>query len=255
MEPPSADQLLASAINFLVQGEEKDAALVLLFCEASYGDAQPFNGSFSIHLVGPRVAYDAYNRVEMDFNETDPYSVAFPTTPIQDAVKAAFAAITPSDMTLEDIYIRVQLIDVQPGWREELREIAHGRRVHNQGVEIPGREIVEWGNMRFRSQSEARIAKALDTVGVLFLPNCLARLNNSMGRGTKEADFLVCANGKWGILEVDGPYHPRAADDHERDRLFQQHGIKVTQRFTSDERYSNAPAVVQKFLALLDRNG
>ena len=89
-----------------------------------------------------------------------------------------------------------------------------------------GREIVEWGNLRFRSQSEVRIAKALDAVWVLFLPNCLARLNSNFGRFTKEADFLVCANGKWGILEVDGPFHPRAADDHERDRLFQQHGIR-----------------------------
>ena len=56
MEPPSADQLLASAIHFLIQGEEKDARLMLLFCEAAFGPGEPFNDRFSIHLVGPRAA-------------------------------------------------------------------------------------------------------------------------------------------------------------------------------------------------------
>jgi hypothetical protein len=32
---PPADQLLASAIHYLIQGDEKDAALVLFFCEAA----------------------------------------------------------------------------------------------------------------------------------------------------------------------------------------------------------------------------
>jgi hypothetical protein len=36
MDLPPAEQLLASAIQFLIQGDEKDAALVLSFCEASY---------------------------------------------------------------------------------------------------------------------------------------------------------------------------------------------------------------------------
>jgi len=212
-----------------------------------------YEQSCSIALVGPRVAYDAYHATMEVLDE--PMGTPYEVVPVKDAVQRAFEAIVPAHTELREILIRVQLVDVQPDWREELREIAHGRRVHNQGVDIPGREIIEWGNLRFRSQSEARIAKALDATGVLFLPNCLARLATGNGRGTREADFLVCASGKGGILEVDGPYHPRAADDHERDRLFQQHGIKVTQRFTAEECYSNAPAVVQKFPALLDRNG
>lgn len=254
-EMPLAEQLIASAVQYLIQGEDKDAALVLLSCEAAYSFSDYDNHSrlrFSIHLTGPRLAYDAYHRQETRFDPSDmPYSFA----PIEYAIRDAFSAVTPAEAHLLGIEIRVQLVDIQSGWREELREIAHGRRVHNQGVEIPGREIFEWGNLRFRSQSEVRIAKALDAAGVLFLPNCLARLNNGGSRNTKEADFLVCANGRWGILEVDGPFHPRAATDHERDRLFQQHGIKVTQRFPAEDCYSNAPGVVQRFLTLLDKNG
>lgn len=37
MDLPPADQLLASAVQYLIQGDEKDAALVLLHCEAEYG--------------------------------------------------------------------------------------------------------------------------------------------------------------------------------------------------------------------------
>jgi hypothetical protein len=83
-----------------------------------------------------------------------------------------------------------------------------------------------------------RIAVALDRSGVLFLPNCMGRLSGSTGRKNLECDFLVCHEGKWGILEVDGePYHPakRAAQDHERDRLFKAHGIRVVERFDARE--------------------
>lgn len=250
---PSADQLLASAIHYLVQGDQQDAALTLLFCEASCSERILDSGDveFNIFLVGPRVAYDSFRRVEEQWNE----GVYSSWQPIAYAAKEAFVAIAPPYTKCVGVDIRVQLVDIAPGWREELKEIAHGRRVHNQGVEIPGREIIEWGNLRFRSQAEVRIAKALDATGVLFLPNCLARLNNAAARITKEADFLVCSHGKWGILEVDGPFHPRAASDHDRDRLFQHHGIKVTHRFPAERCYSDASGVVREFLALLDQNG
>jgi very-short-patch-repair endonuclease len=52
---------------------------------------------------------------------------------------------------------------------------------------------------------------------------------------------------------VDGPHHVRAAQDHERDRLFRAYGIYV-ERFTAEECYQDAPAVVRKFLTLLARN-
>ncbi len=257
---PPADQLLASAIHYLIQGDEKDAALILLFCEAaclselvpsSVLSKNRSDVAFHVFLVGPRAAYEAFNRWEQGFDDNLPFAAY----PMRSAVISAFEAIAPPGSRCKGVDIRVQLIDIQPGWREELQEIAHGRRVHNQGVEIPGREIIEWGNLRFRSQSEIRIAKALDATRVLFLPNCLARLNKVNARLTKEADFLVCSHGKWGILEVDGPFHPRAAEDHERDRLFQQHGIKITQRFPAERCYDDAPDVVREFLTLLERNG
>ena len=107
---------------------------------------------------------------------------------------------------------------VDPDWRDELLEIARGRGVHNQAAtaSIP----ITWNNLHFRSKSELRIAEALDRAGVLFFPNCRLRLTTPDGRRNREADFLVCKGGQWGILEVDGePFHPptRTLHDHERD--------------------------------------
>jgi very-short-patch-repair endonuclease len=98
------------------------------------------------------------------------------------------------------------------------------------------------------------VAQALDRAGVLFLPNCRARLNLNDKRTNREADFLVCHHGKWGILEVDGePFHPpsRTVQDHERDRLFQKHGIKTIEHYDATRCYNAPSDVVAEFLQLL----
>jgi hypothetical protein len=80
--------------------------------------------------------------------------------------------------------------------------------IHNQLAD-PSKVKVTWNKNRLRSHSEMRVAVALDEAGVLFLPNCLGRLSVPAGRKNLECDFLVCQDGKWGILEVDGePWHP-----------------------------------------------
>lgn len=258
MPLPDGEPLLANAIQYLIHGDERDAALLLLSCEAECGYSED---GFCVYLTGPREVYQALgytppmNTSGLYIDEMRVQEVWESDNRLNNQVKEAFKAVTPNGLDFTGFSVRVKYADIQPGWREELLEIAHGRRVHNQGVDIPGREIIEWGNLRFRSQTEVRIARALDTVGVLFLPNCLARLNKDNARTTKEADFLVCQNGKWGILEADGPFHPRAASDHDRDRLFRQHGIKVIERFTAEDCYEDAPGVVRKFLTLLQQNG
>jgi very-short-patch-repair endonuclease len=82
----------------------------------------------------------------------------------------------------------------------------------------------------------------------------MARLGTDDERKNREADFLVCANGKWGILEVDGePFHPpsRTVDDHTRDRLFKDHGIRVVEHFDASECSERPAEVVASFLKLL----
>jgi hypothetical protein len=238
MIEPSDDQILASAARFLIDGGEDHAASVLLSCSltAAVGQNDFGEDHWSITLVCPRVAYDIL----------DDGSHA-----ITQAVQRAIEAVLPERMPVW-FGVRGQLLEIDPEWRTELLEIARGRRITNQAADA--KNYITWMNLRFRSQSEMRVAHALDARGVLFLPNCRARLSSSRGRHNLEPDFLVCFEGGWGILEVDGDlFHPptRASEDHERDRLFRAYGVRVVERFKADECFENAEAVVSRFLNIL----
>jgi hypothetical protein len=236
-----ADNLLASAVKYLIEGEEHEAATVLLMCTIYVEENSDFINGINVRLSGPRTAREL---------------LGWESSAMRAPVMEAFESVLPGYMYLKEMFVSGQYLDnLDPDWRQELLEISSGRGVHNQGVEIPNRTTVSWNNLRFRSESERRIAIALDANGALFLPNCLARLSKGDGRLTKEADFLVCNDGRWGVLEVDGPFHPRAAVDHDRDRLFQAHGIKVTERYDWERCYNDALGVVREFLALLALNG
>jgi hypothetical protein len=127
--------------------------------------------------------------------------------------------------------------------------------INNQGIQFYSNSTIHtWENLRFRSKTEIKIAEALDRTGVLFVPNSLARLNTSKGRENKEADFLICYKGKWGVLEVDGPYHTaeRRVEEQERERIFKKNGIKVVERFDSERCYNNPGEVVQEFFKMIE---
>jgi very-short-patch-repair endonuclease len=88
--------------------------------------------------------------------------------------------------------------------------------------------------------------------GVMFLPNCKARVGSSEQRRNQEADFIVMYGGVWGVLEVDGPHHEgKAAADHRRDRPLHHHGAAAVQRYESLECFKDPDGVVLKFMALL----
>lgn len=246
MTETSQDQTLASAARFLIDGGEEDAANVLLSCELEYwqsGDTW-YSGDEVLHalhvsLTAPRAAYDILTNK---------------SHPITAAIRRALEAVLPGNTYIKHFTVHAQLIDIDPDWRSELLEIARGRGIHNQAVEAQSSLV--WSNLRFRSKSEIRIAQALDKAGVLYLPNCRARLGGSGERRNREPDFLVCHEGKWGILEIDGePFHPpsRAAHDHERDRLFRSHGVRVVEHFDASRCFSDPDVVVREFLQLLSK--
>lgn len=238
--------LQASAARFLMDGGEEDAAGVLLLCDLECEDSgdswhQGDETVWAMHvkLTGPRAAYDILRD---------------PDHPVTSAIRNAVGAVLPSDQYIKHFTAHAELIDIDPSWRSELLEIARGRGIHNQVDR--SRPPISWMNLNFRSKSEVRIAQALDKAGVLFLPNCLARCTTPDGRRNREADFLVCLEGKWGILEVDGePFHPpaRTVHDHERDRIFKAHGIRVVEHFDSGECFDNPEGVVRSFLEILRR--
>ena len=240
------EQLIASAATFLVDGGEFDAANVILSCrieEIEHGSSS-FSGdrtlsSGYIKLRGPRSALDIINDHKHQMYE-----------PVHRALQASL----PHDSWLEPLSARLELANVSHGWREDLAEIARGRSVANQASNA--QHVKTWERLRFRSMSEVKIAQALDRAGVMFLPLCMVRLASPEGRVNREPDFLVCVEGKWGILEVDGePFHPpqRATEDHERDRLFRNYGVRVVEHYDATKCFRDPDAIVAEFLGLVDR--
>lgn len=134
--------------------------------------------------------------------------------------------------------------DERCAWSEEVSTVD----ATNQGLGSP----YQWNGLNFRSKSEIKIAQALDERGVLYFPNARGRLSLNYRRVNREADFLICHEGRWGILEYDGGiYHQTAADDHARDLLWNAHGVWFIKRFSSSECYNNPTEVVDLFLEVL----
>src|SRR5260370_35771889 len=242
---PDSERVHASAVTFLTDGHEEKAARILLSCdlevEAHYVWLAPdegYNdGTFDVELAAPRAIYEIISNAE------------HPTTKL---IEEAIRVTLNRPYHLDN---RLLLPKVTPGWKEKMLDALQENSVVNQGNPIENRPTYSWNNLRFRSNTEIKIAEALDKAGVLFFPNCMARLGPIGERRNKEADFLICDDGKWGILEIDGEaYHSNAATDHERDRFFRTYGIRVIERFTASQCYNNPEAVIRRFLVLLKKN-
>jgi hypothetical protein len=243
--PVDSDRFMASMARFLIEGDEREEARLLLACNMeSYEeeDRSNFETWHCLHVTfhGPRKVYRLLRE------ESSNLHVAF---------LHAAKALAPS--YFDEVKIKARAAVVVPNsadWRNELLAILDGRDVDNQAIGFKATRTYE--GLRFRSESEVRIAQALDRAHVMYVPNCRARVGSVDRRRNIEADFLVMVGGKWGVLEVDGEqWHiGHAARDHERDRPFHFHGAKIVQRFDAGECFENADAVVAKFIALLNRS-
>lgn len=238
------EKLLANATNFLIQGQEFNEASILLLCEIEvtlWSENAGLN-RLRIFLTSNRAIYDIIQ------DDSNPSTIA---------IKRAFNAVLPYDYYVENIFGIVQLIDnFDADWRTKMLEIIEGKMPLNQCLPIQEKPRHGWAYLLFRSPVEITIAKTLDRYRVLFLPNCMARLGLPDSRENKEADFLVCYEGKWGILEINGDtYHINSAKDHNRGRLFKMHGIKVFEPYEASRCIKEPTKVVQEFLELIKKNG
>jgi hypothetical protein len=259
---PSGDQLLASAVKLLIELGENEAAGVLLTCSIDHvdterdADSDGWEYGRSRLILGLRCPGGAFHILDDKSSATTK------------AVVDAFCAITPYDYDFGRIIVRGELMDVRPGWRSELLELLRGGTVSNQGSSddenvrsggvgnqaTTARPVWTYQYMRFRSPYEVELAKAFDQLpGVLYFPGCKGRMTGPHGRENREPDFLVCKDGKWGILEVDGGIHTTStkASEDERDRIFKKHGVKVVEHYDNGRVASQPDAVVKEFLSLL----
>jgi len=93
---------------------------------------------------------------------------------------------------------------------------------------------------------------------VLYFANYTARIRNGEKRSKCEPDFLVCHNGKWGILDVDDEAFQVVSQpdvNQDRESLFRSHGVRFVQSYNA-KRCSEEPArVISEFLEMLLQSG
>jgi len=133
---------------------------------------------------------------------------------------------------------------------EQEREIANQCTI----LGLSDLETKDYRGMRFQSDVEIKICAAFEKSGVLFFPLPIANCAGAQ----KIPDFLVCFEGKWGVLEVDGEsYHTAKSKprEDERDRWFKRHGIRVIEHYAAKVCWNEPEGVINEFLTLLRANG
>lgn len=152
-----------------------------------------------------------------------------------------------SDSCQSDLYKDKKLDDNIELEAEEIK----GEEAVNESANSPSATLTHrWNGWQFRSAAEVKIAEALDRAGVLFFPKATARLTTSEGRQNHEPHFLVCCQGKLGILAVDVE---AAALGRATDVIWQSQGIRTIQHYEVTECDAEPDRVVLEFLQLLNQ--
>ena len=136
-------------------------------------------------------------------------------------------------------------------YEEELKKFIPN--VHNQATtwkEEDEKKIYIQNNMRYRSREEVFIAVILDWKGILYMPNCRARVGPGDNRINMEPDFLIIYEGCPAILQLDGRSHNSntRAKEQEQDRQYHDHHIKTIQHYGDVTTLEDAKRVVNDFL-------
>lgn len=121
----------------------------------------------------------------------------------------------------------------------------------NPKAHYPAEKLTHiWNGWQFRSAGEVNIAEALNRAGVLFFPKATARLRTPDGKQNQDLHFLICYEGKLGILAVD-----LAEEEQETatDGILQSQGIRIIQHYAKREGTAEPERVVLEFLQLLSQ--
>jgi hypothetical protein len=154
----------------------------------------------------------------------------------------------------------IKLIETDPGWEEIIKATVAQAGITNQGFVTElmfskrSKDPIMYGELKFGSQTEIRIAQEFESRGVLFFPLAVG-VKAETGKAYKdhrEVDFLVVKDGVIGILEVAGPNHNgRQVSDIEKEDWFQTSGILCVKAYPAEICWNNPSHVVNTFLGIL----
>ena len=219
----TTEGLLASAIAFLLEGDDDEAADALAKCRVEqinhYRDMDRYRDVFDICMRAPRSVFDATRGDTEILNQnsstgvTD-FSGLVAQQNLAGRIRAAFESVVPYYETLNHVLVRAFVKDVDRETLDDLINQAFGRNINNQAP--LAREVKRWKDLRFRSYSEVKIAEALEEAGVMFLPGCLARVTTGQHRATSGPSPVICeVNSDMvgsGRSPRDAPEAPHAQD-------------------------------------------
>jgi hypothetical protein len=237
------EQLLATGVQWAIRKDETELALALL--DADIADLRPDLPRLNHVTMDFEASIEAFRVLSKWAQAQGDYDDRYPSL-----LFYHFADLMPSGMTLIDVVVRPRLAKVEEGWRDRVRGQMEGE-ASNQGTDYGTKRPVLHNGLYYRSESEVKIAEALEKVdGVLFFPN-----SGAMSHGAiREPDFLIVYRGKMGVLEVDGMSHEgRAAEDSARDSYFQRHGLFV-KHYPAEVCYDQPKMIVGDFLSLLAKS-
>lgn len=259
------EQILASAIRFLIDGNNREAAATVFSCaietihseEVTYSnDEVTYSNDYEPTIIikilfrCPCHTYDQLTVIEDYQGDEEDLTIE---RSIKKQVERAFEALFPF-ADFARLNFAAELIEINPNWRQEILEYIKGYKTNNQGTFLKEDKTFTYNTFRYASPGEIEIAKCLTQKKVVFLPNCKAQLFNDNGASIHVyPNFLVCYRAKWVILEVDGNHHYNAnsvASDRIRDQSFAIHGIR-TWRVDYNDCVKRPADVVNRFLKFL----
>ena len=159
------DKVLTSAVIYLLDGKEVDAAKVLSACSLGYRvtnfyfqlGGEDKADSVLIDLACPRVVYEILQNN---------------TNPIREAIVAAIEACLPTNYIFENLIAHVEYIDLAPGLLSELMTIADGKdadmelsadqRLYLQTIFDYFHEYGKWPTYRYVDRKLTQIRRDLD---------------------------------------------------------------------------------------------
>ncbi|MER8027787.1 hypothetical protein ABTZ78_02245 [Streptomyces bauhiniae] len=228
-----------TAILLHQEGDAKASELAAMLAELVTLDLEYSETDWGVDF------YDAYLEVE-------PHLVPQFTQESLDRIEGEMRAATRKDkFEIKGLFVRPILPNVGLGWRKQLK-VAGGPRPTNQArrVRIEPQHPVEDG-LHFTNEWEHGVYQVLkehqaklpdnDTIGIAPLGALRVR------KHTFEPDFLITYRGRVGAIEIDGPHHKgRRSDDHSRERLLRNAGIRQIDRI--DVRDVSSKQDVEKFV-------
>lgn len=244
------ENIMASLVRYLLENNEKEAAHILLPCridsideESRYDSYDPDPESeYSVTIVRFRGPLKSCGIINSEDGK------------IPQLIASAFRAILFETSRDIELWAKYELVEVDTDWRSRLLAESETQQATNQNPYA--KEPIIYQGMKFNSPPEVKIAEALERAGVMYLPSCILRIGGRDNRQTRIPDFLICYQGKWGILEVDGQtYHTSesATKDYERSRLIQQHIKVYFDRFPANRCLNEPDLVVREFLSILEK--